>query len=74
MAFLTMTTGAVQTTKHVVDGFSVGVLLGAFAGWLPPFAAFLTILWLGMQIVMNWGKFKDAIMGIKDKQRRRGDK
>jgi hypothetical protein len=71
--FAGMSDQAVQTTKHVVDGFSVGVLLAWITGFLGPLATLVTLLWLGMQIVMNWTKFKDAILGMKNKNRRKED-
>ena len=70
---LAMSEQTVQHVKHVVDGFSVGVLLGWVTGVLGPFATLVTLLWLGMQIVMNWQKFKDAILGMKNKDRRKED-
>lgn len=60
---------AVQHTKYVADGFSVG-MLGAWAvGWLGPVATSVTIFWLGMQIVMNWSKFVAVIKGIKNRKK-----
>jgi hypothetical protein len=62
-----------QTTKHVIDGFSVGMLVAWITGILGPLATLVTIFWLGMQITINWGKFKDAICGIREKRRRKDD-
>lgn len=71
---IAMTEQAVQTTKHVADGFAIGMVVAWIVGWLGPVATAFTILWLGMQIVMNWQKFKDAIIGIRNKTRRKEDK
>ena len=69
-----LTQNTVQQIKHVADGFSVGLVVAWIAGVLGPIATLFTIAWLGMQIVMNWGRFKDAICGIRDKRRRKEDK
>ena len=53
----------VTQLKWAMDGFSVGMLLAWFAGLLGPTATLLTIIWLGMQIVMNWDKCKQVILG-----------
>lgn len=39
-----------QTLKHILDFLAVGVTGGALVGFLPPFAAFLSIVWLSFQI------------------------
>lgn len=69
-----MTQQAVQNTKYAMDGFSIGVVTAWFIGFIGPLATCVTIVWLGMQIVMNWSKFKEAIRGIRQKNdRRHGD-
>jgi hypothetical protein len=39
-----------HTAKFVLDVLSLGTVLSTLMGWLPPFAAFMSIIWLGMQI------------------------
>jgi hypothetical protein len=48
-----------EQTKTVVDGISVGAVLGAIAGALPAIAATFTIVWTGIRIwetktVQDW--------------------
>lgn len=35
--------------KHIADGISFGVAITTLAGWLPPIAALVSILWIGFQ-------------------------
>jgi hypothetical protein len=44
-----MTTGTTPL-KHLGDGVSIGTMLGAVAGYLPAFAALLTIIWTTIRI------------------------
>lgn len=39
-----------EQMKNVVDGFSIGTLIGAFIGWLPSIAAVLSIIWTCLRI------------------------
>lgn len=49
-----------QDVKHVVEAGAPIVAVGTLAGWLanilPTVAAVMSILWLFMQMVMNWEK------------------
>jgi hypothetical protein len=47
--------------KHSVDMAAVVAAVWSVAGWLPPVAALFSIVWLGMQIIMNWSKFTAAL-------------
>lgn len=47
--------------KHIIDGLSVGTVLGAIVGLLPAIAAIFTIVWTGIRIyetktVQDWLK------------------
>lgn len=50
----------VQSVKVAADVGAFGVTVGAIAGWLPPIAAAMSILWLGMQMYA-WVKNKKWI-------------
>jgi len=39
-----------EDAKTVVDGFAVGGTIATLAGWLPPLASLLTIMWLSIRI------------------------
>jgi len=39
-------------------------IVGWFVNLLPPLAAFLSVIWLSMQIIMNWTKFSAAVAGF----------
>lgn len=39
-----------ETMKHVGDGVSALVVIGALSSILPPIAALLTIIWTGLRI------------------------
>lgn len=39
-----------QHFKWCLDGISLSVVVSAIAGWLPPIAALMSIIWLGMQM------------------------
>ena len=39
-----------EQAKLAVDGLSIVATLATIAGWLPPIAALLSIVWLSMQI------------------------
>ena len=39
-----------DAAKHVVDGAAIGATIATIAGWLPPIAALMSIVWLGMQM------------------------
>ena len=36
--------------KTIVDGLSVGTVVGTLFEWLPPVAALFTIIWTGIRI------------------------
>lgn len=40
----------VEVAKHIGDGLSALVVLGALASILPPIAALFTIVWTGLRI------------------------
>jgi len=39
-----------EDAKTVVDGLAVGGTVATLAGWLPPVASLLTIVWLSIRI------------------------
>lgn len=45
-----MTQSPLETAKHVGDALSVGAVVGTLAGWLPPIAALLTIVYTAIRI------------------------
>jgi len=44
-------------TKASTDVIAVGTFAAWLAGWLPLLAAAFSIVWIGMQMVINWDKF-----------------
>ena len=54
-----------ETTKHIVDAFSIATMLGTLMQWLPSVAALVTIVWTSIRIyetktVQGWlGKTKE---------------
>ena len=51
------------STSQIVDVGAVSVAGAAFIGWLPPVAAGLSIVWLTMQIIINFSKLIETIKG-----------
>lgn len=45
-----MTDQGIENMKHVGDGVSALVAIGAIAAILPPIAALFTIIWTGIRI------------------------
>lgn len=43
-----------ETVKYTLDAISLGTVIATLAGWLPPLAALLSIIWLSIQI---WDRF-----------------
>lgn len=41
-------------SKHIIDWIAVGAAFSAVAGWLPPIAALMSIIWLGIQMYDRW--------------------
>jgi len=39
-----------EDAKTVIDGLAVGGTVATLAGWLPPVASLLTIVWLSIRI------------------------
>lgn len=39
-----------ESTKHMVDGLSIGVLLGTIAELLPHLASLLTVIWMALRV------------------------
>ena len=39
-----------ETVKHTLDWAAVGAAAATVAGWLPPLAALMSIVWLGLQM------------------------
>jgi|TARA_R110002167_G_scaffold360780_1_gene578552 chromate transport protein ChrA len=39
-----------EEAKTVIDAFAVGGTVGALAGWLPPLAALVTLIWTCLRI------------------------
>lgn len=58
---------AEQVTKHTIDGIALGTAFSAFVGWLPSVAALFSIVWLGMQMVINWDKFVEKLKKLVNK-------
>lgn len=56
-----MSPAAAEQVKHVVEAGAPLVAVGTIASWvagvLPTIAAFLSILWLIMQMIMRWSEF-----------------
>ena len=49
--------------KTIVDGVSVGTVIGTLFQWLPPDAALLTIIWTGIRIYET-----DTVKKLLDKK------
>jgi hypothetical protein len=52
-----------NTAKHIIDAASIGGTIATLAGWLPPIAALVSILWVCFQFyhsdpVTRWRKEK----------------
>lgn len=43
-----------DNVRHVIDGASFAAVIATIAGWLPPIAALMSIVWLGIQMVDRW--------------------
>tara|TARA_R110000851_G_scaffold13064_1_gene44867 strand:+ start:76 stop:246 length:171 start_codon:yes stop_codon:yes gene_type:complete len=48
-----------DSAKQALDWLSVGAAVSTLAGWLPPVASLLTIIWMSLRIwqdplVMKW--------------------
>jgi|TARA_R110002072_G_scaffold295893_2_gene467102 hypothetical protein len=39
-----------ESAKHALDWLSVGAAVSTLAGWLPPVASLLTIVWMSLRI------------------------
>lgn len=46
-----------MNAQHVVEGMSIATVVATLVGWLPPTAAFFSIIWCGIQIY-EWAKKK----------------
>lgn len=49
--------------KHIIDVVAILATLSSLIGWLPPIASALSIIWLCMQVVINWKKFTYVVRG-----------
>ena len=47
-----------QTTRHAVDVLAGSVAVATLMQWLPPIAALMSIIWLGIQIYDHFSKKK----------------
>ena len=56
-----------EHTKHVVDAVSVTTVVGTLTAWLPPIAAFFSIVWTILRI---WEMFTGKSISERRKQRR----
>lgn len=56
-----------DNTKHVVDAVSVGTVVATLAAWLPPLAAFLSIVWTGLRL---WEMFTGKPIADRRKETR----
>lgn len=55
-----------ESTKHIIDAFSITTVVGTLTAWLPPIAALLSIIWTTLRIYeMVTGK---EIAGRKSKR------
>lgn len=51
-----------EQAKYVADGITFGAVVSTLLGWLPPIAALMSAIWIGLQIY--WG--------VKDRRKRNG--
>jgi hypothetical protein len=58
-----------ESTKQIVDTFSVATMVGTLAGLLPALAAVLTIIWTAIRI---WET--DTVQDLFQKRRKRDKK
>lgn len=61
---MTLMSDVSTTVKSIADGFSIATAVGTIAGWVPPIAGIVSIIWLTMQIIINWEKFTAALRSI----------
>lgn len=56
-----------ENTKHIVDAVSVTTVVGTLTAWLPPIAAFFSIVWTILRI---WEMVTGKSISERRKQRR----
>ncbi|TXH19805.1 MAG: hypothetical protein E6R03_00055 [Hyphomicrobiaceae bacterium] len=56
-----MSTKLAEPVRVIGDVTAITAAVAALASWLPPIAALFSIIWLAMQIIMNWERFKEAL-------------
>ena len=49
-----------ESVKYILDGISLSVVVTTIAGMLPPIAALMSIIWLGVQLYDRFKKKSDA--------------
>ena len=52
------TTESIQHSKAILDAVSIGNVIATITGWLPAFAALLSIVWTGIRIY-EWARAKN---------------
>ena len=58
-----------EPTKQVIDGISVGTVIGTISAILPPISALFTIIWVGIRI---WET--DTVQNLASRKRKRDEK
>lgn len=66
----TLTGHKMDAVRTIGDTAATVAAVWTVAGWLPPVAALLSIVWFSMQIVINWDKFVARLKQIANKGQR----
>ena len=55
-----------EEAKTVIDGLAVTGTVATMAGWLPPLASALTIIWLSIRIWESSYRFRTSLDEMSD--------
>ncbi len=47
-----------HSAERAIDALSLGAIIATFAGWLPHVAAFLSVVWFGLKIIIAWQEYR----------------
>lgn len=56
-----MTILAAENVLKAGDNIALGTAVAVLAGWVPTLVGLFTMAWIGMQLVINWPKFKAEV-------------